>query len=114
MSEHSVNASVNASSRTRPVDPPHRKRALSPLCQLVLSYYIILYIISYILYYYIFYGRRFNSYSLVNSLCIYGGGSRKEQIGAVEKGVEIVIGKESEIVIISLVRYVYCTEIKCI
>ena len=28
----------------------------------------------------------------INSLCIYGGGSRKQQIQAVEKGVEIVIG----------------------
>lgn len=31
-------------------------------------------------------------YKGIRSLCIYGGGSRKEQIGAVEKGVEIVIG----------------------
>ena len=32
------------------------------------------------------------------SVCIYGGGDRKEQIGVVQKGVEIVIGENSEIV----------------
>ena len=33
----------------------------------------------------------------LHSVCIYGGGDRKEQIGVVQKGVEIVIGENSEI-----------------
>ena len=30
------------------------------------------------------------------SLCVYGGGDRKQQIDKVNKGVEIIIGKRRE------------------
>lgn len=33
------------------------------------------------------------SYLFSFSLCVYGGGNRREQIKNVEKGVEIVIGE---------------------
>ena len=32
---------------------------------------------------------------LFHSVCVYGGGSRREQVKIVSKGVEIVIGESS-------------------